>query len=239
MTYDPQVSSGPTQVERKPAAVTVIQVALFVIVLATPALYFLLMQRLVGLMASREHWGLNEPGDTPEKLATGEFLYAFVTVIALPIVLALLAIISVIGLHKRRRWGRAITAIWVGIMLLPFLAWAAGAVVLRLAKGVPAGTKQFFLGPIDPLTLNAVAALVAFIAALIVFILIFTRGVRRWAPNRTATESTQLSPEFNGSQGFTPQQPPGYPPHAGYVPPQQGQPSNQTQWTPGSSGPQQ
>ncbi|MDA1361538.1 hypothetical protein O1R50_18060 [Glycomyces luteolus] len=235
MTYDPRLApSSPAPPDRKPAAVGVIQVAVFLIAIATPALYFMLMQRLVGLMADREMWDLNEPGDTPESLATGEFLYALVTVIGLPILLAVLAILSAIGLHKRRRWARVLTAVWVGIMLLPLAAWGTGAVILWKTVPTPTGTKQYFLGPIDPIMLNAIAGPIAFLAALIVFILIFTRRVRQWAPKQTAVPGPPQPPTFNSPQGFAPQ--PGYAPQAGYGPPQP-QPNQQTSWPSGPTGP--
>jgi hypothetical protein len=235
MTYAPQVPPAPTQPDRKPGAVRVIQTAVFAIALATPALYYMLMQRLVGLISSREMWDLNEPGDTPQSLATGEFLYALVTVIALPALLAVLALISAIGLHKRRRWARILTAIWVGIMLLPLAGWAAGSVILWKTVAAPTGTKEYFLGPVDPIMLNAMAAPVAFLSALIVFILIFTRRVRQWAPKRTAAPTPPHAPAFHTPQGFAPQQ--GYAPQPGYGPPQQSHPNQPANWPAGPTGP--
>jgi hypothetical protein len=213
----------------------VIQTAVALITIATPALYFLLMQRLVGLMADREPWGLNEPGDTPETLARGEFLYALITVFALPAVLALLTFLSAIGLQKRRRWARILTAIWVGIMLLPLAAWAAGAVMLWKSIPAPTGTKAYFLGPADPIMLNAIAAPIAFLSALIVFILIFKRSVRYWAPKRSAAPQVQNFLQANGPQAFALQA--GHTPQPGYAPPPQGFPNQQAQWPAGPNDP--
>jgi hypothetical protein len=227
MTFDPRIPTGPAQRERKPGSVGVIQTAVFLITIASPAIYFLLMQRLVGLMADREPWGLNEPGDTPSSLATGEFLYALITVYALPVVLVVLALLSAIGLQKRRRWARVLTAIWVGIMLLPLAAWAAGAVILWKAVPAPTGTKEYFLGPIDPIMLNAIAAPIAFLSALIVFILIFTKRVRQWAPKQTPAPQFQNPAQLNVPQNFAPQQ--GFAPRAA-----QGQPGA-TSYGPGES----
>ncbi|MEU6859031.1 hypothetical protein AB0B28_09210 [Glycomyces sp. NPDC046736] len=205
MSYVPQYSSAPTKPERKPVVVGVVQVAVFLVVVATPALYFLLMQRIVGIVADRELWNLDEPGDTPSSLASGEFLYALVTVVGLPIVLAVLAVLSAVGLQKRRRWGRILTAVWVGIMLLPLAVWAVAAAVLWKTVPVPTGTRDYFLGPIDPIMLNAIAGPVAFLSALTVFILIFTAPTRRWTPK---PDSTPLPAAFNTFQGFPPQQAP-------------------------------
>jgi hypothetical protein len=227
MTYSPQNPTGPTQQLRKPVSVGVVQTAVALITIATPALYFLLMQRLVGLMADREPWGLNDPGDTPETLARGEFLYALVTVYALPAVLAVLALLSAIGLQKRRRWARILTAIWVGVMLLPLAAWAAGAAILWKRVPAPTGTKEYFLGPADPIMLNALAAPIAFLSALIVFILIFRRSVRNWAPKRSAAPQVQNFPQFSGPLSYVPQT--GYTPHGGYGQLQQGSPIHQEQ----------
>lgn len=229
MTYSPQIPTGPAQLERKPVSVGLIQTAIVLITLATPALYFLLMQRLVGLMADREQWGLNEPGDTPEALARGEFLYALVTVYVLPATLAVLTLLSAVGLQKRRRWARILTAIWAGIMLLPLAAWAAGAVVLWKTVPAPTGTKAYFLGPVDPIMLNAIAAQIAFLSALITFILIFKRSVRHWAPKQAVTQVPMQSPAFTGQQGFAPQ--------PGNSPPQQGFPNQQAQWPAGQHDP--
>ena len=235
MTYNPQIPTGPAQLERKPVSVSLIQTAVFLITIATPALYFLLMQRLVGLMADREQWGLNDPRDTPESLARGEALYALVTVFALPVVLAVLALLSAIGLQKRRRWARILTAIWVGVMLLPLAAWAAGAVILWKTVPAPTGTKAYFLGPVDPIMLNAIAVPVAFISALIVFILIFKRSVRNWSPKLAPTPQIQNFPQANGPQGFAIQ--PGHAPQPGFAPPPQGFPNQQATWPAGQHAP--
>ncbi|WP_211116279.1 hypothetical protein [Glycomyces buryatensis] len=247
--------------DRKPKSVTFLQVAVFVIALCSTALYFLLMQRLVGMIGTAESWrGLDvgvDPDSTPMDLATGEYLWAFAFVLGLPVVLLILALLSAIGMQKRKRWARILTAVWIGIFLLPFAAWAAGAVLIRMASGVPTGTKDYFIGPIDPLTLNAIAGPFLFVCALVVFILALKRGARQWAPKKSATGFAGQAPgapaPFGAPQGFAPQQmpqqappgqfqqspqqtPPGQFPQA---PQQQGQFTPPQQQAPGQFGQQQ
>lgn len=209
----PQFNFAPASA-RKPVAVILIQVAVFVVALSTPALILLMLQRLVGLIAARSNWaaiGLDagESEATPMDLARTEFLTEFTVVLSLPVLLTILATISAIGLHRRRRWARILTAIWSGIFLLPMAAWAVGCSILWATVETPTGVKDYFIGPIDPITLNAVAGIAAFVCILLVFILIFTRGVRQWAPKRSTAGPNALGPPGpapgNGQWGYAPQ----------------------------------
>lgn len=193
---------------RKPVAVAVVQAAVFVAALAAPALIVLILQRLVGLIAFRRQWGLLEPDTveseiTPMSLATSEFLLEFSVALGLPVVLAVLAVVSAIGLHKRRRWARILTAIRSGVLLLPLAGWAVGCqiLVLTVAKPTP---EDYYIGPIDPLMLNAIAGTAAFTAELLVFILVFTRGARRWTPKIPS------APMYKGTWSPVPPQYPTY-----------------------------
>lgn len=176
---------------RRPIAVTVIQAVVFVPALAAPALILLMLQHLVGYIAFQRQWGLLGPDaaeseSTPMGLATSEFLPEFIVALGLPVVLALLAVISTIGLHKRRRWARIFTTIRSSVLLLPWAGWAVGCQILVLTVPKPT-PEDYYIGPIDPLMLNAIAGTAAFIAELLVFILVLTRGTRRWTPKIPST----------------------------------------------------
>jgi hypothetical protein len=181
----PSVHSEPAR-PRKPASVSFIQAASFVPALATPALIVLMLQRLSDLIDARLRWntvGLDmiEYGTTPMDLATTEFRIEFTVLIAVPAVLGLLALVAAIGLHRRRRWARILTAVRSGVLLLPLAAWAAGCTILVLAVAKPTA-EDYYIGPIDPFTLNAVAGTAAFVAELLVLILACKRRTRQWAP---------------------------------------------------------
>ncbi|WP_026925346.1 hypothetical protein [Glycomyces arizonensis] len=186
----PPQPAHPPAPPRKPASVALVQTAVFIPAIATPALIVLMLQRLVDLIEARRQWdsmGLEmiEAGTTPMDLATSEFLGAFSVLIALPVVLAFLAVLSAVGLHRRRRWARVLTVIRSSVLLLPLAAWAVGCQILVLAVAKPTA-EDYYIGPIDPFTLNAIAATTAFVAELLVFILVLTRPSRRWAPKRSA-----------------------------------------------------
>jgi hypothetical protein len=173
---------------RKPASVLFAQTASFVAALATPALILLMLQRLSDLIDARLRWntvGLDmiEYGSTPMDLAKTEFRVEFTVLIVLPAVLALVSLVAAIGLHRRRRWARILTAVRSGILLLPSAAWAAGCIILVLAVAKPT-PEDYYIGPIDPFTLNAIAGTAVFVAELLVFVLVLKRGVRQWTPER-------------------------------------------------------
>jgi hypothetical protein len=107
----------------------------------------------------------------------------FFGIIAFSAVMIVLAVVSAIGIQKRRRWARMLTAVWAGIILLPLLPWAGVAVIMAIMTPV-VGT-DYFIGPVDPFTLNAVAGVAAFTCNLVVFCLALGRRMRRWAPKRT------------------------------------------------------
>ncbi|MCH7230546.1 hypothetical protein L0U85_06715 [Glycomyces sp. L485] len=180
-----------------------------------------MLQRLVDLIAAREQWAfagldLIEPGTTPMDLARGEFLLEFTVVLSLPVVLMVLALVSSIGLQKRKRWARILTAVWSGVLLLPLAGWAAGCLILMWMVPEPAA-ENYYIGSVDPFTLNAVAGTVAFAGVLLTFILIFTRSVRQWAPKRSAEAGHDSQWGYVQSAQPGPAQQPAYPPvHRGF-----------------------
>ena len=182
-----------TERPRKPRAVAVAQVLVFVAAVATPALIVLFLERLGDIIATREDLqalGLAriEPDTTAMDLATDEFRGDFVAVGALPVLLAGLAILAVVGLQRGRRWGRLVAAIRGGLLLPVLAVWAAGCLFL-VSTGRETSSRDLHLGPVDPFTLNAVAAGAAFAAELLVFVLVLTRASRRWTPKRTVDSS--------------------------------------------------
>jgi NADH:ubiquinone oxidoreductase subunit 3 (subunit A) len=172
----------------KPRSATVVQAAAFVIAAATAALHPLLMLRLGGLMDARRHWnrlGLDagESEVTALELARNEFPVEYGIVLALPAVIALLALVTAIGLQRGRRWARILGALWSGLLLLPIATWAAGSIVLLLTV-TTALSNDYDVGPLNPFALNAIAGTAALAAVVCVFVLLLSRRLRRWTPPR-------------------------------------------------------
>ncbi|THV31896.1 hypothetical protein [Glycomyces paridis] len=182
--YQPEPSALP----KKPSGAAFAQVAAFVVALASPALILLLLWRLTELDTSRQQWeefgfDMGETGRSPLEMIREEFPVESAVVFALPVVLLLFALITAIGLQRRSRGARIFGAIWSGVMFLPLAAWGAMSVILMV--NVESKTDAFNLGPIDPVTLNAVLGSAAAVADLLLFILLCSGKVRRWSPKKT------------------------------------------------------
>ncbi|MDA1359318.1 hypothetical protein O1R50_06780 [Glycomyces luteolus] len=240
--YQPQPTpqQPPEPAPRKPGTVRLIQILMPLIALCLCALplFFLNMTAEV---IERNREVVETFGDsgmedvdlsaTPMEYATSELIVEFSVAMALVGAAVLMAPLSVVGLQKRRRWARILTAVWTGIVMLPFGFWAVWAVASKLFNDELLLVEDYHVGPIDPVTLGIGAASLAFVSTLLVFILVLTRGTRRWAPKRSAAPTASQAPaapaQFGGAPGFAPQQPGPYGQQQGYQPPQQQFPPQQ------------
>lgn len=232
--HDPQ--SPPDAAPRKPVSLRLIQVLLLLIALCVCALPFFFLQMTADVIEGNrevlETLGDNgmedfDPSATPMEYATGELIVEFSVAMSLVGAALIVAPLSAVGLQKRKRWARLLTAIWAGIVLLPFGFWAAWALASKFLRNDVELVEDYYIGPIDPITFNAGAGSLAFVCTLLVFILALTRGMRRWAPKQSAVPPAFQSPgapwQFGGPRGFAPQQmrPDQFQPQ-GQFPPQQG-----------------
>jgi hypothetical protein len=197
VTFVPS-SEAAVAPERKPAAAALTQMAVLVAALATPALVPMLFQLIANMIASRRDsyiaTGL-DVGDftqTPREMALGEYRPFLAGIIAFSAVMILMAVVTAVGLQNRRHWARILTAVWAGILVLPLATWAGIAVIMAIMTPVE-GT-DYFIGPVDPFMLNAVAGVAAFIGNLLVFCLALGRQMRRWAPQEMPAAPNGLVP---------------------------------------------
>jgi hypothetical protein len=178
----------------------------------------MLFQLIANMIASRREsymatgFDVGDFTQTPMEMALGEYRSLYFGIIAFSAVMTVMAIVSTAGIQKRRRWARILTAVWAGIMVLPLAAWASVAVIMAIMTPV-VGT-DYFIGPIDPFTLNAVAGVAAFTGNLMVFCMVLGRRMRRWTPKQTLEEPNgfvppQGPPVASGQWGHGPYQQPG------------------------------
>lgn len=214
-----QPQSPPEPAPRKPVSVRLIQILVPVIALCTLALPYFFLQMTVDVIEKNRvvKEDLGFPGledldltQTPLEYAINESPVEFASFMSLVALALIMAPIAAIGLHKRRRWARVLTAVWAGIVVLPFGFWGVWAYASKNFRDDVTLVEDYYFGPIDAITFNIGAAAVAFVSTLLVFILALTRGPRRWTAKQAAAptgfQAPGAPPQFGGPQGFAPVQ---------------------------------
>lgn len=216
--------------EVKPAGVTLVQLMLWVVALSPLVFVPLTLVWAQDSYESASPFMRDGATSATEYMFQSDFVLGLGGAVGAAVLLAVLAIISAVGLQRGRFWARVYTPIWLGIAVLALgVGWIPGSYLLWedlkvSSSDASVGVKTLALGVF-------VIGSGAFVIAVTAFITLFTRGVRTWA----AGQETVISylPGAQGKplpgQNAAAPAPPGYgpPPPGGGYPQQYGPPQQQ------------
>ncbi|WP_030157869.1 hypothetical protein [Glycomyces sp. NRRL B-16210] len=179
--------------EFKPGRVTAVQVLLWLAALSPLVMVYVFLT-----WASDEYRyyerNQRDHGSSLDYFFSSEWAIGAMWLVIGTLLLAVLAIISAVGLQRGRFWARVYTPIWAGLCLIAAGVWTLMALVLYL-DAVFSPSRNTYEDPGNlPMLIGSA---LAFLALLIAFIMVFTRPVREWAPGK------QLAISYEpGAQGM-------------------------------------
>ena len=190
---------APERLQAKPVSVTFVQVAMWVLALSPLAWIWVgIRWAEVGFLEYREDGSSYLDASSPwDYFLESDLVLLGALGVAASVVLMVLALVSVIGLQRGRFWARVFTPIWVGLMIIGGLVWVVEGNLMAMDLDGHRYKDRLF-----PLAMTAlVTGIAVTLIAILVFVMLFRKGVRSWAPGaQTAMVYMQAGP------GFVPQQ---------------------------------